>query len=51
MSPMTMHRSAKFQALPNAVDFIWSCELCKGVFILCFLGQSVNWQYNPNLLD
>jgi len=43
-----MHCSAKFQAPPNAVDFLWSCE---GVFFLCFLGQNVTWQYIPNLLD
>jgi len=43
-----MHRSAKFQTPPNAVDFLWSCE---GVFLLCFLGQIVTWQFNPNLLD
>jgi len=52
---MKMHRSANFQAPPNALDFLWSCEgvshkqeVC---FILCFLFQFVTWQYNPNLLD
>jgi len=44
MNP-TMHRSAKFQAPPTAVDFLWSCEW---VFLLCFLGQIVindhDWQ-------
>jgi len=39
----SMHRSAKFQTPPNAVDLLWSCE---GVFLLV-----VTWQYNPNLLD
>ena len=44
---LTMHRSANFQALPNPVDYLWSCE---GVFLVCFLGQIVTWQYNHNLL-
>ena len=44
----SMHRSAKFQDPPNAVDFLGSGE---GVFLLCFLGQIVTWQYKPNLLD
>jgi len=45
-----MHRSAKFQTLPNAVYLLWSCEgLWRGLF-LCFLGQIVTWQFNPNLL-
>ena len=44
---MPMPYSAKFQAPPNAVDFLWSCE---GVVLLCFPGQIVTWQYNPNVL-
>jgi len=24
---------------------------CEGVFLLCFLGQIVTWQFIPNLLD
>jgi len=44
-----MHRSAKVQVPPNAVDFLWSSEgMWKGLFLLCFLGQIVTWQYNPN---
>jgi len=42
-----MHSSTNFQAPPNAVDFLWSCdkvyhkhELC---FLLYFLGQIVTW--------
>jgi len=51
-----MHRSAKFQTPLIAVDLLWSCiwscyKACEGVFLLCFLGQIVTWQYNPNLLD
>jgi len=42
METVTMHRSAKFQAPPNAVDFLLSCEW---VFLLCFLGQIVTGQY------
>jgi len=26
-------------------------KACEGVFLLCFLGQIVTWQFNPNLLD
>ena len=26
-------------------------KACEGVFLLCFLGQIVTWQYNPYLLD
>ena len=26
-------------------------KACEGVFLLCFLGQIVTWQYNLNLLD
>ena len=43
----TMHRSAKFQAPLNAVDFFDHVKACEGVF----LGQIVAWEYNPNLLD
>jgi len=47
----SMHRSAKFQTPPNAVDLLWSCEgLLRGLSFV-FLGQIVTWQYNPNLLD
>jgi len=50
MDNSTKHRSAKFQTLSSAVDLLWSCEgLWRG--LLCFLGQIVTWQYNPNLLD
>jgi len=47
--------STHFQAPSQAAYFLWSCdkvyhkqEVC---FLLCFLGQFVTWQYNPNLLD
>ena len=49
-----MHRSSKFQAPPNVVDFLWSCE---GVYhkqevcFFCFLGQIVTWQNIPKVLD
>ena len=46
-----MHRSAKFQTPPNALDLLWSCEGLWRVFLLCFLGQIVTWQFNPNILD
>jgi len=47
----SMHRSAKFQTPPNAVDLLWSCEgLWRGLSFV-FLGQIVTWQYNPNLFD
>jgi len=50
-----MHYSVNSQTPPNLVDFL---RFCEGVyhkqevcFLLCFLGQIVTWQYNPNLLD
>jgi len=53
--PTTMDSSTIFQAPPQAAYFLWSCnkvyhkqEVC---FLLYFLGQTVSWQYNPNLLD
>ena len=52
---LTLHRSANFKVPPTAVDFLYSCEGVyhkqKVWFILCFLGQIITWQYNPNFLD
>ena len=41
----------KIQTPPNAVICFDFVKVCEGVFLLCFLGQIVTWQYNPNLLD
>jgi len=30
-----------FQAPPNAVDFFDLVKACEGVFLMCFLGQTV----------
>ena len=46
-----IHRSEKFQTLPNAKICLDLVKACEGVFLLCFLGQIVTWQYNPYLLD
>jgi len=50
-----MHRSAKFQACPNVVDFLWSCEgLRRGpsfVFSRSDHHLYTITQYIPNLLD
>ena len=43
----TLHRSAYFQAPPNAVDF-HKQKIC---FLLSLLDQIVTWQYNPNFLN
>jgi len=49
------HSFTNFQAPPNAVDFLWSCDKVyhkqEVNFLLYFLGQIVTWQYNCNLLD
>jgi len=52
---ITIDSSTNCQAPPHAVYSVWSCdkvydkqEVC---FLLYFLGQTVSWQYNPNLLD
>jgi len=54
LCPISMHCSAKFQTLPNAVDLLSSCE---GVFLLCFLGHIspdniilIYWIKIPHLL-
>ena len=41
--PSLMHRSAKFQTPPNAVDLLDLVQACEGVFLLCFLGQIVTY--------
>jgi len=38
------NHSAKFQALPNALDFLWSCKGLWRGFLLCFLGLTI---YTP----
>jgi len=51
----TMDSSTICQAPPQAAYFLWICDnvyhkqdVC---FPLYFLGQTVSWQYNPNLLE
>jgi len=40
-----------FKLRPKRYIYFDLVKACEGVFLLCFLGQSVTWQFNPNLLD
>lgn len=50
-----MHSSTCLQVLPNAVDFIWSCDKHyhkrEVDFLLYILGQVVTWENNTNPLN
>ena len=50
---MSMHHSAKCQALPNAVDFLWSCEgLWRGLSFQCtpsYSSLSITQKKNSRL--
>ena len=40
-----------FKLRPKRYIYFDLVKACEGVFLLCFLGQIVTWQLNPNLLD
>jgi len=47
-----MYSSIYLQAIPNAVDFLWSCDKLyhkqEAGILLYFLGQLVTWQYKTD---
>jgi len=40
-----------FKLRPKRYIYFDPVKACEGVFLLCFLGQIVTWQFHSNLLD